>query len=222
MPSPELCECTGPANVFSAKDAEDDLRSYRREGPHPTTRALLDAILAEGVEGLTILDVGAGIGAIQLELLAAGAASAQSVDASAPYVAAARAEAERRGLRDRTVVRHGDFVALASDIEAADVVTLDHVVCCYGDMPALVGRSVEHARRMVGLIYPRQAWWTRAVALCMDFGSRLTRSSLRWHLHPPTAIDELIRTGGFERRFFRRGWFWEIALYVRKSAAPSA
>lgn len=158
MPDPAPCSCGCP-NTFSTKEADADLTRYVKEGPNPSTRALIAAIVAEGIEGSTLLDIGAGIGAIQLELLAAGAKSAELVDATDAYVAAAGAEAERRGYGDRARGRVGDFVALAGEIGPADVVTLDKVVCCYTDMPALLGHAGEHARRMVGLVYPRDTWW---------------------------------------------------------------
>ena len=115
-PDTPICEGGCCANVFSSREAEDDLKRYRKNGPDPTTRALIDAIVAEGVEGASLLDIGGGVGAIQLGLLAAGAARAESVDASEAYVSVARSEAARRGYGDRTVGRVGDFVAIADQI----------------------------------------------------------------------------------------------------------
>jgi magnesium-protoporphyrin O-methyltransferase len=71
---------------FDEKSARHDLLTYRRDGPDPSTKRLIDALRREGVEGATLLDIGAGVGAVQLELLAAGAASAVDVDASAAYL----------------------------------------------------------------------------------------------------------------------------------------
>ncbi|HLX35360.1 MAG TPA: class I SAM-dependent methyltransferase [Candidatus Limnocylindrales bacterium] len=211
------CDCPGCANRFSDKAAAEGLRRYRRSGPDPTTRELLGAIVAQGVEGASVLDIGGGIGAIQLELLAAGARTTTSVDASPPYVAAAAAEAASRGLAERARHIEADFVAVAAEVEAADVVTLDRMICCYSDMPALMGRSVEHARRMIGLVYPRDAWWTRSLAAVMNASGRLLRGRLRWYIHPEPEIDRRIRAAGFERRFLRRHVLWQVALYVRSA-----
>ena len=183
MPSPAPCDCPACPNQFSARAAEDGLERYLRRGPDPTTRALVEAIAAEGVVGATLLDIGGGIGAIQLELLSAGIASAESVDASAPYIVVAEAEATRRGFGDRTTHRVGDFVAIGNEISAADIVTLDRMVCCYGDASALVGASVAHARRMIGLVYPRDDWWVRAIATVMNSGERVLRRPLCWYIH---------------------------------------
>ena len=215
VPNPSPCDCPGCPNVFSHDEAEKDLRRYRDNGPDPTTKVLLAAIRARGVEGATVLDIGGGVGAIQLELLEAGAVSTVSVDASPEYVAVARSEAERRGYADRTRHLTGDFVALAGELEPADVVTLDKVVCCYPDMPLLVGHSVERTRRMIGLVYPRSAWWVRAVATVGNAGYRLFRSATRFYIHPQDRVDQLIRDAGFVAHPVQRGVVWQVVLYVR-------
>ena len=214
MTEPERCSC-GCANTFSTKEADADLRRYQSSGPNKSTKALIDALVAEGVEGLTLLDIGGGIGAIQLELLAAGAASAESVDATEAYVATARGEADRRGYRDRTHGRVGDFVELASEVQLADIVTLDKVVCCYSDMPALLGRAAEHARRAIGLVYPRETWWNRLAAKAFGVFGWVTRDPQPWYLHRTADIDGLMRAAGFQRRDIHRELIWQVALYVK-------
>jgi len=208
------CKC-GCANTFSDRDAESDVKEYRKNGPDATTQALIDAILAEGIEGATLLDIGAGIGAIQLELLKAGAARAESVDASEGYVEANRAEAARNGFADRTNPRLGDFVALADEVAPADVVTLDRVVCCYSDANALLTRTADHAGRMVGLVYPRVRWWIRALAVVGNPFFRLLRRPITFWVHPEAVVDGPLREAGFVRRPITRTVFWQVVLYVR-------
>src|SRR5207245_1276220 len=77
-----------------------------------------------GVIGKTALDIGAGVGAVHIALLSAGAVSATDVDVSAAYLKAAQSEATRLGFAERTRYVHGDFVQQAENIEPADVVTL--------------------------------------------------------------------------------------------------
>ena len=209
------CDC-GCANVFGTREAEADLKRYRRKGPDSTTKALIEAIVAEGIEGATLLDIGGGIGAIAFELLEAGAASAQSVDATEAYVTVELQEAARRGFAERVTARVGDFVALAPEFEPADVVTLDKVVCCYIDMPALVSRAAERARRLVGIVFPRETWWNRIAARLIDTWSWLTRSPVRWRLHPPADIDRVFVGAGFERHEVSRDLIWHVVLYRRR------
>ena len=122
---------------------------------------MIDALKKQGVSGVSLLDIGGGVGAIQHGLLAAGVQNATDVDASKAYLAAARQEANRRGIADRVDFQYGNFVEMADKIEPADVVTLDRVICCYPDMEKLVSLSVERARQLYGLVYPRDTWWIK-------------------------------------------------------------
>jgi len=210
----EPCRC-GCVNTFSTKAAEDDLRRYRRQGPDRTTRALITAIRAQGIEGASLLDIGGGIGAIQLELLGAGLGSSTSVDASEAYVAVARQEATRRGYSERASHLYGTLADVQAQVEGADVVTLDRVVCCSSDLPALLGTAVDRARRMVGLVYPRPTSWNRIAARVLNAFSWLTRDTTRWHLHPEAEIRAILTRAGFERHEVARSFVWQVALYVR-------
>lgn len=205
--------------MFDARTARRELSSYRRSGPTGSTRRLIEAIRGAGVDGATLLDIGGGVGVVGFELLASGAERLAQVDASRAYVAVAGREATRRGLGDRATYRHGDFVALAEEIETADVVTLDRVVCCYGDWAALVDRSTAHARRQYGLVYPNERWWTRIGIGVANLTLRLLRKSFRVYVHPERAIDRRVRGAGFERRTHHRGWLWQTVVYERTEAA---
>ena len=201
--------------LFGDRAARRELDAYRRKGAGGTTRRLLDALRREGVEGATAIDIGGGVGVIGVELLTAGVAEVANVDASRPYLAAAREEIERRGLEDRATFRHGDFVELADTVGPADIVTLDRVICCYGDWEALVGRSVERARRLYGVVYPRDRWWLRASIGGVRAAGRLFGQTFPFHVHPERRIDALIRAAGFELAFARRGLAWQTIVYRR-------
>lgn len=210
------CYCDATETIFGEKKARRDLRRYRRKGPRGATRVLVEALEAEGIEGMTVLDIGGGIGTIQHELLAAGASEATGVEASAAYLETAREEAERRGYGGRASHRHGDFVQLAPSIEPADVVTLDRVVCCYPDMPALVGLSAERARKLYGLVYPRDASLIRFGVSLVNRLLRIARKPFRAYVHPPDAMDAVVRERGLEPRFHRdQGPVWHVAVYAR-------
>ena len=135
-------QCCGLERQFDDAHALRNLRRFRRKGPAKATRWLLGAVAQDGVEGRTFIDVGGGIGAIQHELMARGAAGGAHSDAAPAFLRAARSEAEARGYADRMRYVDGDFVERARQLPAADLVTLDRVVCCYPDMPALLGAAV--------------------------------------------------------------------------------
>ncbi len=210
--------CQGLEATFDRAEAARKRDDYRRRGPARGTRLLLDALLARGVEGLTLLDIGGGVGAIQHELLRAGLAGAVHVDASSAYLEVCQEEAERQGHADRVRHVYGDFVLLAPELPPADIVTLDRVICCYPDMPALVGLSAARARHWYGLVFPRDGWWLRLVGGVVNFVERFRQAPLPFYIHRTAAVDALLRRNGLVRRFYRKTWLWQVMVYERVGA----
>ena len=209
------CQCAGYESQFGAKHAARDLARYRKKGPDKTTRLLLDALKAAGIEGASLLDVGAGIGVVHHELLSAGARSAMHVDATAANVHAAEEESSRQGHRSQVTFVQGDFAMLASEIPPADVVTLDRVICCYPDMERLVGTSAAKARRLYGAVFPRERWSTKAFVTLGNVFRRIWGNPFRAYVHPVRAIDAALQRQGLERRSVRDTFVWRVAVYSR-------
>jgi 2-polyprenyl-3-methyl-5-hydroxy-6-metoxy-1,4-benzoquinol methylase len=203
-------------SFYNEKLAASDLRRYRKKGPRPWTRTLIEALKAEGLEGATLLDIGGGIGVIQHELLDIGVTSAMSVEASAPYLDAAREESDRRGHGDRAMYQLGDFVELAESVAPADIVTLDRVINVYPDVDRLIGLSAGHARRVYGLVYPRDTLSVRLLFSVMNLVLRLLRKPVRGFVHPANAIERVVRENGLSPHFSRKvGSVWQVAVYRR-------
>ncbi len=206
--------CAG--NEFGARSVRRDVARFRTDGPDRTTRWLIEGLAEGGVDGLTVLDIGAGIGAVHLELLDRGAASAVDVDGSPAFVTAAADEAARRGVpADRVRRILGDFVQLAGEIAPADVVALDRVVCCYPDMERLVARSAERARRRYGLVYPIDRTWIRWGAVVFNAVNRLFRQRLRMYIHRTADVEGVLHAAGFTRRSHRTTRIWQVAIFER-------
>lgn len=214
------CCCPPPVDydpIFSDRTARDDLRAFRRDGAQGTTKRLIEALVAEGVEGASVIDVGAGVGAVSFGLLDAGADSFTDVDASHAYLDAARSEAERRGVADRATFRFGDFVSTGPELEPADVVAMDRVICCYPDWRALTATAISRSTRLIGLVYPVDRWWLRQGIKLLNLWMRFSRQSYRSYVHPSAPIEAQLRAAGFERRFLRRQLVWQTAVYRRAS-----
>jgi hypothetical protein len=212
------CQCQGIEGCFNPRFVTRELARYRRRGPPKTTRILIGALEAAGIAGMTLLDIGGGVGAIQHALLRDGASSATDVDASTAYAQAAREEAERLGLADRVRVMHGNFVELASEVPPADIVTLDRVICCYDDMRALVGLSAERARRLYGVVYPRDPWWMRLLAPLPNALLRAFRNQFQFFVHRTQAVEAVVRAHGLEPRFRSKVGIWQVVVFARPSA----
>jgi len=209
------CQCEGIELEFNKEVAENDLASYLKKGPQNTTQQLVTELIRQGVGGLTLLDIGGGIGAIQYELLKAGVIRVTSVDASKAYIETARKEATRRGLVDKIEYMHGDFISLAEDVHAADIVTLDRVLCCYHNMEDLVSLSAARAGKLYGLVYPRDTWWAKVGIAVINFFLHLRRCPFRSFVHPTQSVEALLSDSGFKPRFYQQNWIWQVRVYAR-------
>lgn len=207
--------CQSADRFFNQRLAAADLRRYQRHGATGTTRQLIDALTSANVAGMTLLDIGGGIGVIQHELHAAGVVGITGVDASRAYLAMARREAERRGYAGDARYVYGDFVALAEQIEAADIVTLDRVVCCYPDMEALMRSAAARAGRFLGLVYPRASWWTKAGVAMLNLFPRLRGDAFRSFVHPTAAVEGVAAANGLRRIVHHEGGIWQVVVFAR-------
>jgi 2-polyprenyl-3-methyl-5-hydroxy-6-metoxy-1,4-benzoquinol methylase len=213
------CQLEGYDDVFNEKRASKDLKRYRKKGPDKTTRLLLDALKADGVAGQTLLDIGGGIGVAHHELLAAGARSAVHIDAAEASLRIASEEVERRGHFGRVQFLRGDFVALAADIQPADVVIVDRVICCYADMAQLVTTSVDRTRRLYGAVFPRETRFVKVVAAWTNLLFRIRGNAFRFYVHAPHEIDRVIRRAGLSPRSVRDTLMWRVAVYERRAGS---
>jgi hypothetical protein len=212
-PDAPICCAQDFERLFDKVEARHDLDEYRASGPAAATRHLIDVLTSEGVEGATLIDVGAGIGAVHLELLGAGAASAVDVDASRAFLELARQEAERQGHGAQVEHRYGDFAKLAPGLAKADVVTLDRVICCYPHVAALLNAAADRARRLVGIIHPVDAWWSRAGAASFNVISDTFRRRHHFYVHRRRIMDAVLDAGGFRVAVRDRVGFWEVSVY---------
>lgn len=209
-------QCQAIPDFFDDKMARKDLKAYRKKGASKGTRLLLDALTARGVEALTLLDIGGGVGAIQHELLGAGVREAISVDASDAYIATARQESERQGHAGKVTYHSGNFVDMADEIAEAGIVTLDRVICCYPDMESLVDLSSGRAATYYGIIYPRDTWWVKVGFTMLNSVLTVSRNAFRVFVHSSKRVDAVVRTKGFEQVFYARaGVVWQVVLYAR-------
>jgi magnesium-protoporphyrin O-methyltransferase len=85
----DCCTPKGYRQIFSEKNAAGEAKRYRRKGLDGTSKRIFDFIRERGVEGKTLLEVGGGIGSIEIELLKAGMSRAISVELTPTYEAAA-------------------------------------------------------------------------------------------------------------------------------------
>lgn len=176
---------------------------------------MVDELASRGIDGVSTLEVGGGIGAIEFELLKRGAERATIVELSHGYDDEAGALAREAGVEGRIERRHGDFAAMEAGIDEADVVVMHRVVCCYPDPELLVGAAARHARRLLALTYPRDTWWLRTGFRLANVWFRLT-GGIEGFVHPPARIVSAAERSGLALSVHERpGHIWRLAVFER-------
>lgn len=211
----DCCTPKGYRTIFSEKSAQAEVRRYRRKGLDSLSRRIAELVKERGVEGRTMLEVGGGIGAIEIELLKAGVTRAVNVELTPTYEEAAGELLRETGLVDRVERRVMDFVETGEDVEAADYVVLNRVICCYPDMPRLTAAAAERVRQTLVLTFPNSRWWTRLGMTIVNFGFRVVRLEFRIFLHRPELILAAAEKHGLKTTLNHRGLLWQVAALDR-------
>jgi 2-polyprenyl-3-methyl-5-hydroxy-6-metoxy-1,4-benzoquinol methylase len=211
----DCCTPRGYRQIFSEKRAQSEAKRYRKKGLDKTSKRIVDLLLDHGVEGRTVLEVGGGIGSIQIELLRAGASRAVSVELTPTYEEAASSLLREVGLADRVERKVVDFVEAGTEVEAADILVMNRVICCYPDMPRLAGAAASRTRGLLVMSFPKRRWWTRLVLAAANLGLRIANREFQVFLHPPDRIRRAAELHGLRAQAVRPGLFWEIAALER-------
>ena len=95
------CSSRDYHRFFNQRFARRLASRYTKRGLDPTAQTMVKFLQTAGVEGASILEIGGGIGEIEIELLKAGAAPAQNLELSPAYEEPARTLAEQAGVQER-------------------------------------------------------------------------------------------------------------------------
>lgn len=219
---PGCCDGDGYEEVFSDRFAQRVVRRYRRRGLTPVQARMVDFLCERGIEGASVLEIGGGVGEIQLELLRRGAARVTNLEISTSYEELARQLLDSSGLADRVDRRLLDIAREPDEVEAADVVLLHRVVCCYPDYEALLGAAGRHARRLLVFSHPPENAFSRTVFGAENLLRRLRGRPFRSFVHPEGAMESALVATGLEPTYEHRGPAWRVVGLERVpvGAAP--
>lgn len=188
---------------------------YRKKGLDKTARQMVELIAANGVEGTTVLEVGGGVGEIQLELLKRGATRATNLELSEAYEVQAQQLLSDTGLTDRVQRRIVDIAANPEEVEPADIVVLHRVVCCYPDYAKLLGAIADHTRMQVVFSHPPRNLIARAVIGSQNVMFRLRGSEFRVFAYPPAAMLDVLASRGMRPATVRGTISWHVSTAER-------
>ena len=201
--------------MFGDRFARRLAKRYRTRGLGRTEQWVVDGIVARGVDGATVLEIGGGVGELQLELLRAGAAHATNLELVDVYDVHARALATEAGLVDRVERRLVDIAADPQQVEAADVVVLHRVVCCYPDVERLLAAAADHTNRLLVVSHPPRHAATLALVALENAWLRVTRKTYRAFLHPPELMIDVLERHGLWVVDRHRGLAWHAVVLAR-------
>ncbi|MGH3362423.1 MAG: class I SAM-dependent methyltransferase [Nocardioides sp.] len=204
------CDPGGYDDVFGERFARRSARRYRRRGLSPLASRLVSFIEARGLSGATVLEVGGGSGDVQVELLKRGAAHATNLELSRSYDDEARALIEESGLTDRVTRLVLDIATHPDEVEMADVVVLNRVVCCYPDYERLLGAAGSRAGRLLVFSHPADNPFMRLGLRIENLTRWLRRDSFRAFVHPPARMLDVLADAGLRPTYRWQGPGWVV------------
>jgi ubiquinone/menaquinone biosynthesis C-methylase UbiE len=209
------CVPRGYEKMFGERSARRDAKRYRRKGLDESSKRIVELLRARGVEGMTVLEIGGGVGAIEVELLKAGAARAVNVELSPYYEEDARKLWREAGIADRADYLVANVAADGREVEPADAVVMHRVVCCYPDYNALVGAAAERAGRYLVMSFPRERLLIRLGLNAVNAVARLLRWEYRSFVHPVAGILGAAEQRGLRPVDSHKGFIWQSAALER-------
>ena len=207
--------CCGADAFFDQKMAAKQYKQYLKKGATGVTAKMIQQLDSISVHGKSLIDIGGGIGALEWWFLDRQGARTIAVDASSGYLEMAEKHAIEQGWEDRTRFVFGDFAELHGQLEKADFVTLDKVVCCYPDYEHILEASCNKAGSYLSLSYPMDGLLAKLVASIGVLKARLKTRVFRPYIHPVSKIRETIVRCGFERMAYDMVFPWHVETYRR-------
>lgn len=201
--------------MFQPQTARKNLKRYRKKGLGAIERQIVASLSTEDVAGARVVEIGGGIGAIQVELLGRGAHEGEIVELVPAYEPYALELAREKGLDARSRFRVADVLAQPDAIPPADVVVLNRVVCCSPDGVQLAETAAGLATRVLILSFPRDRFLARAFARIVNGLQRLTRRSFRVFLHPKPSLFAAAQAQDLRLAETGRTLVWEFAAFRR-------
>ena len=205
--------------MFGPRFARHLASRYRRRGLDKTAARMVAYLVNRGIDGASVLEIGGGVGAIQLELLGRGASRTTNLELVDAYDTDATELAETAGMRDRMTRRQVDIAATPDEVEAHDIVVLHRVVCCYPDYERLLTAAADHAKRLLVFSHPPRNWATRTFTRLQNVVFRLVGRSFRTFAHPPAALVGVAEGRGMHFEYTHRGPIWQVVGLARAAAA---
>ncbi|MEP7379469.1 MAG: methyltransferase domain-containing protein [Chloroflexota bacterium] len=215
--TPDCCPDPRIASHF------DKMTRQRTEGGTvlPAMVAVTERLLAQLDDVATarpsVLELGCGSGALLVNLLTRGAESADGFDLSPEAIATAQRRAADAGVGERAHFELGD--AARATHAAHDWVILDRALCCYPDMPGLLGAAMSAQPARVAFSVPTSRG-LRGLANKVLWGvesflTRFQKNECPGYVHSLDDIERRLTAAGLRRRSSDSSLLWYTAVWDR-------
>lgn len=211
----DCCDHPGNDDVFDVDVARRTARRYLRRGLLAHERRLLAPVLARGVDGAHVLEIGGGTGQLGLALLDAGAAHATTVDLSPHYDGPARDLAAHVGHAGHVTRIHADATAPDTPLPTADVVLLHRVVCCTDRWRELLDAATSTGATGLALSLPAAGPLPRTITTLDNTLHALRGHTFRMRHHSPTTLITHLTTTGLTPTADTTRLYWRTLHLTR-------
>lgn len=202
-------------HTFDTKRARQEMDEYLKSGPKKSTNYILDPLREHSQSTNSLMDIGSGVGAIIWELLDKGVDRAVYLEISPGYSHVFKEQMKTRSYQNQIQVEMGDFTELHKGLPKVDIVTLDKVICCYGDYKPLVELSLQKCKRLYAYTIPRNVWWVKAVHGVETIIKSFQKNHLHTLIHSTSDIEQKVISAGFKKIYQKFNREWLTVLYER-------
>ena len=212
------CSSNDPTGEFFDKESKKFEKKYRKKGLEKITKSLVDGIEELGIKGMTVLDVGAGIGGAHRELLRRGASKAFATELSKEMINRASNFTDSEGFKDKVEYHLGDIVEMNGEIPEIDITMHDKVICCYEHVDALIDKTLSKTKSIYAFIMPRDRLLTKFGFNVFILVAKLLRWDFRPFIHPLQPILDKMQKAGYELKSEARTIIWHARVFQKEPA----
>jgi magnesium-protoporphyrin O-methyltransferase len=207
----ECCNRDAYRDIFGDRFARRIASQYQQKGLDSTRRRIVEFLAEGGLRDATVLEVGGGVGELQIELLRRGiAAQTTNLELSEEYESHSAGLLTHYGLSSKVSRAFVDIATNPEDVPAADIVVLHRVVCCYPDYGRLLTAAADHARRLLVFSHPPRNPISRLIVGTGNFACGLRGKAFRSYVHPPEAMLATAESRGFTLKYRQRSMAWTV------------
>jgi magnesium-protoporphyrin O-methyltransferase len=204
------CNARGCDEFFGARYAARVARRYRKKGLDKTAQRIVTFLASQGIEAATVLEIGGGVGEIEIELLRRGASHAVNLELSP------RTRRKRSGCFPSRVSKDGSSHACTTwpptrRQSSRRISSFSTASFAATPTTGAARRGRGHARRFIVFSYPPRHALSRLFIGAQNLVFTLRRREFRTFAHPPEAMLRVVEDVGFHHVFAHRAPVWQIA-----------